>query len=96
MFREAAILAAVVLFALLSAVGVVAVALDHTADTSLWLTCPLMVGTFGWAALYQGGRLRRLRAKGRRGRCRSCRYDLRATPDRCPECGQVVTPPGKV
>lgn len=40
-----------------------------------------------------GGALVRMQRRRRRvsqvGRCAVCGYDLRATPERCPECGAV-------
>jgi hypothetical protein len=43
--------------------------------------------TVGLAVLWRRAVLKRRRTTV--GVCRSCGYDLRATPDRCPECGTI-------
>jgi hypothetical protein len=65
--------------------------LNHTRIFSLWLGLPLLT----WAVLPAWWliRHRKLRRESRKGTCRVCGYDLRATPDRCPECGTPIPPP---
>ncbi len=50
-----------------------------------------LVGALVWLVIADS--LRR-RKRDTRGLCAHCGYDLRATPDRCPECGTVPANPG--
>ena len=55
----------------------------------MWITLPAALPA---ARLISTAR-KQIRARGnrRRGLCPTCGYDLRATPDRCPECGDIPT-----
>jgi len=62
---------------------------DPFAMAPMWFLILLVSGPMGlWYFKRERG-VRRLRE----GRCRTCGYDLRATPGRCPECGTMPAEP---
>jgi hypothetical protein len=61
----------------------------------IWIVFPLWLPTilFATLPLARGALFIRRRRRVREGHCRKCGYDLRATPDRCPECGSAPARP---
>ena len=51
-----------------------------------WLAAVLAIVPLFWLR-------RRMVGRGRPNHCHACGYDLRATPERCPECGALPEPP---
>jgi hypothetical protein len=59
----------------------------HPSDSHVALVFPLWAAVLLLATLPAVRLYRRVRGPTKKGLCPRCGYDLRATPDRCPECG---------
>ena len=75
--------------AIIAAVAFAYVALDVIFAPGNWVTLWVIVSWFGFAAILLQ-QIERRRPAPKPGTCPVCGYDLRATPQRCPECGAVA------
>jgi hypothetical protein len=60
-----------------------------TVELGVWFPMWAVMAACGAIAVFS---ILKLRRRPLPGHCRRCGYDLRATHDRCPECGTVITP----
>jgi hypothetical protein len=56
------------------------------ASIPFWAVAPPL----GWISITWSRKKLRSRSWRRQGRCRKCGYDLRASAERCPECGMTI------
>jgi hypothetical protein len=68
--------------------------MSHIARTELSIPFRLLLLLFAWPVIPWMRRRRRSAPAG--NCCAHCGYDLRATPDRCPECGTIPANLGRI
>jgi hypothetical protein len=76
----------------LAYIGTMRVSVDlRSYETVSWLgwLCGFLAVTTVGLLLRRAHQIRAMDQRERRGHCTACGYDLRATPDCCPECGAV-------
>jgi hypothetical protein len=79
----------VLVLALAAATVVLAVLSTRTHEYRPAGVLAVLTGLAWWVVWKRPGELRRERRA--KGLCIHCGYDLRATPGRCPECGEIAT-----